>query len=368
MAVDIGPRCTATATLSYSARMNDIIASWNVRVVLGLCATVVSCTIGCEAAAPPLAQAELSFSKGSKPLAEPPQFVVGGFHIELPEVTLAPGEELSRCYLLPLEITGPSMVVGGGYVTVGQGMHHGNITTQPKTGDGIRPCPGSKLGDLGAEAGDILNGGAVLFGSSTQIVGTEWESFPPGMGFRIRQNQEVVARVHYLNTSTEPLTVAPRYEWFTIDESRVEYLLGPFLWKLGGFEIPPRSEYTAVGGCRIPGAMNIVNVLPHIHQLGRRFTGEFMGGPLDGQLFLDSPGYSSEGVMVQYRPAIDLSQGDGARFGCTWKNTFDKTIVQGTGDNEMCMLFGYGYPYDQTYSAVASGPESCLTFALPPME
>ena len=25
-------------------------------------------------------------------------------------------------------------------------------------------------------------------------------------------------------------------------------------------------------------------------------------------------------------------------------NTTDQTIVEGTGQNEMCMLFGYGFP------------------------
>ncbi|MBK9259889.1 MAG: hypothetical protein IPM54_08645 [Polyangiaceae bacterium] len=321
---------------------------------------------GGEANAP--AAALPAFSKGDKPLAEPPMYAVGGFHIDLPKETLAPGEEREVCYLLPLDITGPSRIVGGGYVTVGQGMHHGNITSRPKTGEGIRMCPEEEPGTLGGPAGDIIDGGAVLFGSSTQVIGTEWQSFPAGMGFPVRENQEIVARMHYLNTSSEPLEVAPKYEWYTIDESRVEHLMGPFIWVLSGFKIPPKSEYTGIGGCRIPPGMNVVNVLPHVHQLGTRFTGEFMGGPLDGQLFLDSPGYSTEGVIVQYRPAIDLSQGEGARFSCTWQNTFDKTIEEGIGDNEMCMLFGYGYPYEQTYSAFATGPENCIALALPSLD
>lgn len=328
------------------------------------CAFLALCVPACgEADAP--AEALPTFSKGDKPLAEPPANAVGGFHIDLPAETLMPGEEREVCYLLPLDIAGPSHIVGGGYVTVGSGMHHGNVTSRPKTGDGVRPCPEDKPGALGGPAGDILDGGTVLFASSTQIIGTEWQSFPPGMGFPVPDGHEVVARMHYLNVSSEPLTVAPRYEWYTIDESRIEHLLGPFIWVLSDFQIPPNSEYTAIGGCRIPPGMHVVNALPHVHKLGRRFTGEFIGGPFDGKLFLDSPGYSSDGVIVQYRPAIDLSQGEGARFSCTWNNTFNKTIVEGIGDNEMCMLFGYGYPYEQTYSAFATGPETCITLALP---
>jgi len=316
----------------------------------------------------PSAPVDPPFSKPEKPLAEPPTNTVGGFSIQIPDEVLAPGEERSVCYIFPLELTGPSQIVGGGVLDVGPGMHHGNITTRPKTGEGVRLCPPDEPGALAGEAADILDGGAVLFGSSTQIVGKEWQSFPPGMGFPIRAGHEIVARMHYLNTSQTALLIAPRYEWFTIDESKVEHLLGPFIWVYKGFQIPPKSALTVTGSCQIPGPMHIVNALPHMHALGRGFTMEFMGGELDGQRFLDSPGYSADGVLAQYRPAIDLSQGEGARFSCTWQNTFDKPIVEGIGDNEMCMLFGYGYPYESTYSAYAVGPDNCLPLALPALD
>jgi hypothetical protein len=70
--------------------------------------------------------------------------------------------------------------------------------------------------------------------------------------------------------------------------------------------------------------------------------------------------------MTQYAPAIDLSQGSGgggeigATFSCSWKNTLNKEIVWGVGDNEMCMMYGYAYPPSAAYSAIASDRE-CLT-------
>jgi hypothetical protein len=188
------------------------------------------------------------------------------------------------------------------------------------------------------------------------------------MGFPIRDGYEVVARMHYLNASAEPMTVAPKYEWFTVDEASIQNLLGPFIWVFKNFEIPPKSELTVTGGCRMPAQMNLVSVLPHMHALGTAFTADFLGGPLDGQRFLNSTGYDPEnGVWTQYRPAIDLSQGEGARFSCTWNNTYDKTIVEGIGDNEMCMMFGYAYPYNNAFSTYATGPEQCVTITPPPL-
>lgn len=322
---------------------------------------------GGEDAAPAEQSGLPTFSEGRPPRQAPPANVVGGFTARIPEVTLQPGEETFPCFVIPLELTGPSHIVGGGKLTTPPGMHHGNITSRPKMGDGIRPC--SAEDEDRSEANDILDGGAVLFASSTQVSGEEWQSFPDGMGFPVKDGYEIIARMHYLNASPEPITFAPEYEWYTIDEATVTHLLGPFIWIFRGFEIPPRSELTVTGGCRIPDPMHLVNILPHMHRLGTSFSIDFLGGQLDGQRFLDSKGYDPDnGVLTQYDPAIDLSLGDGARFSCTWNNTMDKTIVEGVGDNEMCMIFGYSWPYENNYSAIATGPDRCTILRLPGLD
>ncbi len=344
-----------------------IAATASLREVLLLACAAASTTLGCSDAPTTVAPEEPVENLGQRPEAKPPANVVGGFGIELPAATLAPGEESFPCWVFPLEVEGPSRVVGGGRVVTSQGMHHGNITTRPKTGEGLRPCEGDEGGLVGGEAGDILDGGAVLFGSSTQIEGEEWQSFPDGMGFPVADGYEIVARMHYLNTGASELTVTPTYEWFTIDEAKVTHLLGPFAWVLTGWEIPPLAELTAVGTCNVPGDMHLVNVMPHMHQLGTEFFGEYLGGERDGERWLDSVGYDPEdGVITQYQPAIELGQGDGMRFGCTWKNTFDKAIGEGVGDNEMCILFGYAYPYESSYSGQATVNGGCAMVLPPP--
>jgi hypothetical protein len=287
---------------------------------------------------------------------------VGGFSIQLPSLTLQPGEEVQPCYIFPLAIDGSSRVVGGATLDATPGMHHGNVTTRPKTGDGMRVCSDADA-QGGSEALDILNGGGVLFGSSTQIVGEEWQSFPAGMGFRVKDGFEIVARMHYLNATTQPLTVAPSYQWYTIDEAALTEELAPFIWEYKNFTIPAGATVTVTGDCQFPRddhPMHLVNVLPHMHKLGIEFDAGVEGGPLDGQMFLQSPGYSPDkGVLTQYDPAIDLSAVTGVKFECTWHNTLGDTVVEGVGNNEMCMMFGYAYPPSAAYSALA-GQGTCL--------
>src|SRR5687768_16690873 len=160
---------------------------------------------GCEA---PVMPGEPTITEGRPPPKQPPPFAVGGFQVEMPAYTLEAGDERTPCWILPLEIMGSSRMVGGATLTVGPGMHHGNVVTRPKTGEGIRKCKGAESG-ADSQVLDIANGGAVLFGSSTQFAGQEWQSFPEGMAYRIRDNFEIVARMHYLNASSQPLTVAP---------------------------------------------------------------------------------------------------------------------------------------------------------------
>ena len=297
---------------------------------------------------------------GQKPPEGPPAHTVGGFGITLPPVVLAAGEESYPCYLFPLEVMGPSRAVGAAVLRNSLGLHHGNITTVPSDGDdSVHPCPDD---EYGSEAIDVARGGAVLFGSSTQFRGSEeWQHFPDGMGYRIPDGQQIAAHMHYLNAATSPVTVSPVYEWFTIDESSLRQELTPFAFWMTHFQIPPYAITTVSADCTLPDPrMHIVTVLPHMHNLGRALFARFLGGPLDGTPFLSSPGYDPDnGVMLQYDPAVDLSQGDGFTFGCTWDNESGDTVVEGFGQNEMCILFGYSYPKQTAYSVIASAAGSC---------
>jgi hypothetical protein len=112
--------------------------------------------------------------------------------------------------------------------------------------------------------------------------------------------------------------------------------------------------------------MHVVSLLPHMHKLGKALAATYTGGPFDGQAFLDSKGYDPDnGVLTFYDPPVDLTDSVGIKFSCTWQNTFDRTIREGIGDNEMCMVFGYAWPVDKAYTAYAAD-DNCVMFATPP--
>jgi hypothetical protein len=302
-------------------------------------------------------------TRGKRPPTGAPENTVGGFSIELPEETLQPGEEITPCYVFPLELAGPSRFVNAAVLSTEPGLHHGNITTRPKSGDGVRPCDEQTLDSN--EGLDIASGGSVLFGSSTQLTGEEWRRFPSDMAYRIKDGYEIIARMHYLNTTPAVITVSPRYEWFTIPEAEVKRELGPIFWAISGWEIPPKTEFTVAADCQFYKPMQIVEAMPHMHKLGVHFGANIVGGPNDGEVFLDEKGYDPDGAIRLFEPPVDLEGSDGVHFSCTWNNTFDKTIVEGIGDNEMCMLFGYAYPAANAFSAFATDTGQCVELLAP---
>ncbi len=305
-----------------------------------------------------------SIPVGQPPRKAKPPNVVGGFSMALPKVTLQPGEEKSYCFAAPITMTGSSYMVGGAVLRVGKGMHHGNVTTRPqrttKPGGGVVGCGPSTAGAIGGEGQDVIDGGSVLFGSTTQVAGEEWQSFPEGMAFRVKPAFEIAARMHYLNATKEPIDIAPVYEWFTVDEAKVKTELAPFFWVNKNINIPPHTKQTIKASCALPTPMKIVTLMPHMHKLATGFTAGYLGGPLDGKNFLESKGYDPDrGLIMQWDPGVDTAQGEGVTFSCSWENTFDKTIVEGIGDNEMCMAFGYGYPAGKVYTLLGAENGVC---------
>jgi hypothetical protein len=101
--------------------------------------------------------------------------------------------------------------------------------------------------------------------------------------------------MHYLNASPNPITVAPHYQWYTIAEADLQQQLAPFVWSYQKFHIPPHSQYTVKADCTFPRPMHLIEAMPHMHALGRRFTIGLTGGPLDGSLVLDSDTYGARG-------------------------------------------------------------------------
>jgi hypothetical protein len=276
-------------------------------------------------------------------LPDPPR---SGFRIVAPPRLLQPGEEATYCISWPFPEIDRTLVYAGRLYTT-PGLHHSNVISKPiNPMYGPNPYPDCHPGadDPTADLPAILPD--VLFGSSTQVVGTETIVFPPGMAFRVDEAREISTSIHLLNASDTPQLAEVAYDFFTMPDSDLVEELAPFFFGVNGFSIPSHSTGKVGTSCTTFGG-RMVSLMPHTHGFATDFTVDFEKHDGSEQRILQDGVFDLESDIRIYQPALDLYDVERLRFECTFNNTTDHEIVEGLGENEMCMLFGYMYPLEK---------------------
>lgn len=284
---------------------------------------------------------------------ELPAAPTSGFRIVAPPIELAPGEERQTCVAWPIpELRHPFVYASRLYTT--QGLHHSNVLAFPVSEeDGESPYPDCLPG--AEDPLQNLDGRTVpdiLFANSTQVVGGESVVFPEGLAYRLDPAREIVASVHVLNPTGETLRVEIAYDFFTMPEEDLEHEVAPMAFFIREFLVPPGVEEVVSTSCQVFGG-NLVSLMPHTHQYATAFDVELRRGGAAVQSIYEGGAYDLESDIEVFDPIISLEGIDEIAFSCTFRNTTDHDLVYGSGDNEMCVLFGYQYPVEtQTFGAV----------------
>ena len=293
-----------------------------------------------------------------------------------------------RCFAFPLEIDAPQFITGYEFIPDVVEMAHHNIVylfderaksaIQRRNGADGRPGWSCYGGAGIAAEGEGIGGWAP---------GTSPALFPRGTGFLIKPGQQIVMQMHYnVWTTREP------------DRSRIKLQLESAeseLARLVDFslaapvEIPcpagiegPQCEreaaiqrvgelygedarYTpdwllrecsqsletyadnsgeqATGYCDYPieGALTVLGVSGHMHELGRSFRLELNPESESPQMLLDIPRWDFHWQdLYHFVEPLEFARGDVLRMTCVWDNTLSaapRYVVWGEGtSDEMC--------------------------------
>lgn len=185
-----------------------------------------------------------------------------------------------------------------------------------------------------------LQAGNYLYASG---VGTNAITFPPGVGLKLSQGQELVLQLHLFNPSPDPISGLSGIEVIEVDAADVEEEAEIFLPGPINFDIPPNAEYTAEGTCNISAPQKIFAVFPHMHQLGTHFrTTLNIGG--EAQVLHDEDYTFDHQAFLSFDP-ITLNPGDSVKTECTWVNTTPSSVGWGeSSTSEMCFSIMFRYP------------------------
>ncbi|HEX5059996.1 MAG TPA: hypothetical protein VFV99_11585 [Kofleriaceae bacterium] len=280
------------------------------------------------------------------PLA-PRTFTFGPYPLE-------PGVEITDdCVSISLHNDEP-IYVNQAELTTSAGFHHSNWFWVPETqfagADGTWSCDERHYSE--AAAGVF---GAVVFAQSTQAL-HEIQAFPPGAATKIPPHAKLVAGLHLLNASDEPL--APKIE-LTITPIAADAVtadLHGFAFQNQTIQLPPhaKSRFTiecdltkglGLGGAettRPPPDFRIYHVLAHYHELGSGLTFEALrdvdGG---GETMFETQTRIGDALGSVLDPPFDLTGHSKIRFACEYDNPRDATVGWGVGDQEMCIVFAF---------------------------
>ena len=302
---------------------------------------------------------------------------------------LEPGVEITDdCVSITLHNNEP-IYVNQVELATNPGFHHSNWFWVPETQfagpDGTWSCNERHYSE--AAAGVF---GAVLFAQSTQAL-HEIQAFPVGAATKIPPHAKLVAGLHLLNASDEP--VAPKID-LTITPIAADAVtadLHGFAFQNQTIQIPPhaKSRFTiecdltkglGLGGMettRPPPDFRIYHVLAHYHELGSGLTFEALrdtdGAP---EMMFESRTRIGDALGSVLDPPFDLTGHAKIRFACEYDNPRDTTVGWGVGDQEMCIVFAFtdsplvwsgGAPYAESpgpgvdNNGVIEFTHSCIT-------
>jgi len=291
---------------------------------LGLCAALMGCT-------------------DPDPLA-PRTYTFGPYPLD-------PGQEITdSCVSISLHNT-EAIYVNQVELTTSAGFHHSNWFWVPETQfagpDGTWSCAERHYSE--ATAGIF---GAVVFAQSTQAL-HEIQAFPAGAATKIPPHAKLVAGLHLLNTSDEPLAPKIELKVTPIAEAAVTADLHGFAFQNQTIQIPPHAKSRFTIECdltkgldgttsRPPPDFRVYHVLAHYHELGTGLTFEALRDS-DGaaQMMFDTSSHIGDALGGVLDPPFDLTGHSKIRFACEYDNPRDATVGWGVGDQEMCIVFAF---------------------------
>lgn len=187
---------------------------------------------------------------------------------------------------------------------------------------------------------------------------------PPGVGFEFEANQKLLLEIHFLNAGDETVSTEGRLRFFPTEEAEFQaasllFVTNPYVAVPGNstVEIAPAFFTMPEQARDAPFRYNFFS--GHTHKLGIGFQLEVASSrDAEGTMIAQY----GEGEWAWEEPeltvldeSLDLSEGAGLRYACTYQNPTSETIPFGPSANdEMCAFWTYYWPYEP------GDPSACL--------
>jgi Copper type II ascorbate-dependent monooxygenase, C-terminal domain len=176
-------------------------------------------------------------------------------------------------------------------------------------------------------------------------------ALPPGVAFTLEPGQLVRIELHFINASDQPQELRASSTFVEIPEDEFEQEADFLFVGNPEIEIGPMEEAT-LGPSFLPmpqalTGINVFAITGHQHQWGT----DVQVSLADEEGDEGSPIYAPEDFQwdepetIYHDPPIEVPNGSGFRFTCSWRNMSAETVGFGESVNdEMCFFWAYYYP------------------------
>lgn len=257
----------------------------------------------------------------------------------------AHSEDLTNCVSLTIENT-EEVFVSEVELATGPGFHHSNWLWVPDHAfpgpDGVFKCDDRTYDQTAA---GILGG--VFFAQSTQSE-REVQAFPAGVALKLPVKSKLVAQLHLLNNSDEPVSVTPTIGYKVIPPEQVMAKLANVTFEYHPLGLPPRKQSRFTVECDLAERhqqlfgrdpdFKIYYALAHYHEYATRMLIEAVRADGTAATIYTTESAVGDTLGGPIEPAFDMTGFAKLRLSCDYYNSTDGTIYYGNGNGEMCIF------------------------------
>jgi hypothetical protein len=256
--------------------------------------------------------------------------------LDMPQISLASGEETTVCVTLPLANPTPQILRRVRSV-IAPGSHHLIAYRMPAgTPTQATPTPCQPFADILGGASPVI----IAESPDAELV------YPSGVGLALEANQMIKLEQHFLNPADDAIQSSGHIE---LDLAEPDPSLIPanlLFWGPQQFEIQPHARGEANLFHLVDPGVKIFALTTHEHHYGTLATIEQATTEAGAGTELYRNTDWAHPPLKTFDPPLPFDGSAGLRVHCEWFNTSSQIVPPGlsAATNEMCFFWAYYYP------------------------
>jgi copper type II ascorbate-dependent monooxygenase-like protein len=256
--------------------------------------------------------------------------------LQMPSVSLAPGQETTMCVVVPLG-NATAQMLRRVHSVITSGSHHLiAYRVPPSTPPQLTPTPCESFADAAAGISPVI----IAESPDSEV------AYPDGVGLPVEAQQMVKLEEHFINAGDSTLHSSATVEFTMTDPDPNVVAASLLFWGSQGFEIMPHAAGSADLAHPVPAGVTVFGLTTHEHHFGTLATVELARSASAPGTELYRNADWAHPPLKTFDPPLAFDGTQWLRLHCSWVNTSSKPVHFGpsAATDEMCFFWAYYYP------------------------